>query len=598
VSVLKTIKNVISDYLARNSWRIHENSSFTYSLGSLDAQISGYETARYWLEEVYPPEISRAHKRGLFHIHDLGILGSYCNGWSLRQLITEGFGGLRNRVSSAPAKHLVPLVNQIVNFLGTLANESAGAQAFSSLDTFLAPFVREDDLNYKDVKQAMQILIFGLNVECRWSGQPPFSNVTLDWMVPSDMAKQSCIVGGIPLSYTYSDCQKEMDMINKAFIEVMIGGDAVGRLFSYPIPTYNITKDFNWDSENAKLLFTMAGKFGTPYFQNFINSDLKPDDVRSMCCRLQLSLSELRKRGGGLFGADEFTGSIGVVTVNMPQLMYRMKNKSKEVLLEDLDRIMDIAKDSLEIKRSVLNNLNGLNGGKDTLYPYTKRYLKKGLVNHFSTIGLVGMNEAVKMYTGGDLTTKGGVAQAKEILIHMREKLLKYQKETGNLYNLEATPAEGCCYKLARNDKKHYKNILCAGTEESPYYTNSSHLPVNSIDDIFEALELQEPLQTLYTGGTVLHGYLGEQIGWEMAMDIVKKAFTYFRLPYLSITPTFSVCEDHGYIAGEQGECPVCSKPTEIYSRVTGYYRSVERFNIGKKQEYRDRLTYNNGEDK
>jgi ribonucleoside-triphosphate reductase len=399
------------------------------------------------------------------------------------------------------------------------------------------------------------------------------------------------------LSYTYGDCQKEMDMINKAFIEVMIGGDAVGRLFSYPIPTYNITKDFNWDSENAKLLFTMAGKFGTPYFQNFINSDLDPNDVRSMCCRLQLDLKELKRRGGGLFGADEFTGSVGVVTINMPQLMYRMKGKSKEALLEELDRIMDIAKDSLEIKRSVLNNLNGLNGNKDTLYPYTKRYLKKGLVNHFSTIGLVGMNEAVKMYTGNDLTTECGVSQAKEILIHMREKLLKYQKETGNLYNLEASPAEGCCYKLARNDKRRYKNIISAGTEESPYYTNSSHLPVNSIDDIFEALELQEPLQTLYTGGTVLHGYLGEQIGWEMAMDIVKKAFTNFRLPYLSITPTFSVCEDHGYIAGEQWGCPTCNKTTEIYSRITGYYRSVERYNIGKKQEYRDRLTYKNGEE-
>lgn len=586
-------RDIITEYLTRQNWRINENASFTYSVGSLDAQLSGEEIAKYWLEEVYTKEIRNAHEKGQFHIHDLGMLTPYCMGWSLRQLITDGLGkGLRNRVTSGPAKHLVPLVNQMINFLGVMANEAAGAMAFSSVDTYLAPFVKVDNMSYAEVKQAIQILIFGLNVECRWSGQPPFSNMTIDWMVPKDMKDLACLVGGEPQGFTYSDCQVEMDMINKAFLEIMIGGDFIGRLFSYPIPTYNITKDFNWDSENADLLFTMAGKYGTPYFSNFINSELDPSDVRSMCCRLKLDLNELKKRGGGLFGADEFTGSIGVVTINLPQLANRMWSSSHTNLLRELGKIMDVARDSLEIKRLAINNFNNLNGGKDTLYPYTKQYLYMGFKNHFSTIGVVGMEEMVQTRFDKHLTDPSAIKFAKMILNFMRKRLLKYQKETGHLYNLEASPAEGCSYKLARDDLKVETFAVHAGTKESPYYTNSSHLAVNSTDDIFEALELQDDLQVLYTGGTVLHGYLGEQISGDMAKDIIRKAFTNFRLPYMSITPTFSVCEDHGYLNGEQGECPHCGKAAEVYSRCTGYYRSVERFNIGKKQEFKDRKLY------
>jgi len=587
------MRNVIPDYLDKSSWRINENSSFTYSLGSLDAQLSGYESARYWLEEVYSKDIAHAHRCADLHIHDLGMLAPYCNGWSLRQLITDGIGGLPNRVSSGPAKHLTTLVVQIVNFLGIMANESAGAQALSSLDTYLAPFVREDNLDYDGVKQALQMLIYGLNVESRWSGQPPFSNVTMDWEVPDDMRDTSCYFGGGVLDYTYGELQEEIDMINKAFLEIMIGGDNDGRLFSYPIPTYNITKDFDWDSENAKLLFEMAGKFGTPYFQNFINSDLDPSAVRSMCCRLQLDLSELTRRGGGLFGANEFTGSIGVVTINLPRLGYRAflhEDDDADVLeyfLYQLGEQMDLARDSLEIKRKALVKFR--EGG---LFPYTTKYLYMGWKNHFSTIGLVGMNEAVLNMIGVDLTHKDGIDYAQHILNFMKERLVGYQEETGNLYNLEASPAEGTSYRLAKHDKKLFKNIKQAGEEESPYYTNSTHLPVNATDDIFEALELQEPLQTAYTGGTVLHGYLGEEIPADMAAYIVKTAFENFRLPYLSLTPTFSICPDHGYIQGEEYECPTCGRDTEVFSRVTGYYRPVERFNIGKKQEFKERLEY------
>lgn len=593
---MRSIKNVIPDYIDASSWRINENSSFTYSLGALDHQLSGYESARYWMDEIYPEYIGHSHKVADLHIHDLGMLASYCNGWSLRQLINEGIGGLPNRVSSGPAKHLTTLVVQIVNFMGIMANESAGAQAFSSLDTYLAPFVRECKLEYKDVKQCMQMLVFGLNVESRWSGQPPFSNFTFDWEVPEDMKDKACYYGGGVLDYTYSELQDEMDMINKAFIEVMLEGDYNGRIFSYPIPTYNITNNFDWEQPNVELLFEMAGKYGTPYFQNFVNSDLDVSAVRSMCCRLQLDVTELKRRGGGLFGAEEFTGSIGVVTLNMPRIAYRASTKKNPTtyFYNEVRRLMNIARDSLEIKRDTLYSLNDIGGSGRSLFPYTKRYLERGWVNHFSTIGLVGMNEACLNLFGKDLTDDTAIKFTVNVLEYMKATLLEFQEETGNLYNLEASPAEGTSYRFAKHDKSKFKNIITSGTEDSPYYTNSTHLPVGATNDLFEALRMQEPLQTTYTGGTVLHGYLPEKITSKQAMMIVKTAFENFRLPYLSLTPTFSICKDHGYIAGEHFTCPTCGGEAEVYSRVTGYIRAISKFNVGKKQEYADRVEYDN----
>lgn len=588
---MRSIKNVIPDYLEASSWRINENSSFTYSLGALDHQLSGYESARYWMEEVYTPEIGHAHKVADLHIHDLGMLASYCNGWSLRQLITEGISGLPNRVASGPAKHLQTLVVQIVNFMGIMANESAGAQAFSSLDTYLAPFVREGRLGYTEVKQCMQMLIFGLNVESRWSGQPPFSNFTFDWEVPDDMRNTPCYFGGKTLNYTYGELQEEMDLINKAFIDVMLGGDYNGRMFAYPIPTYNITENFDWEWGLTTRLFEMAAKYGVQYFQNFINSDLDPSAVRSMCCRLQLDTSKLKRRGGGLFGAEEFTGSIGVVTLNMPRIAYRASTKKhpKIYFFNEVRRLMNIARDSLEIKRKALYEFK-----EAGLFPYTDRYLERGWINHFSTVGLVGMNEACLNLFGKDLTNNDAIQFSCDVLEYMKTTLLEYQEETGNFYNLEASPAEGTSYRFAKHDTAKFANIITAGTEESPYYTNSTHLPVGSTDDLFEALDLQEPLQTTYTGGTVLHGYLPERISDRQAMLLVKTAFTKYKLPYLSLTPTFSVCPSHGYLNGEQFTCPECGGDTEVYSRVTGYIRAVSKFNVGKKQEYKDRKEYTN----
>lgn len=590
---IRGIEKVIPDYLEKSSWRIKENSSFTYSLGGLDAQLSGYESSRYWLDEVYSNEIANAHRTADIHIHDLGMLASYCNGWSLRQLITDGLGGLKNRVSSGPAKHMTTLVVQIVNFLGIMANESAGAQALSSLDTYLAPFVREDNLDYDGVKQAMQMLVFGLNVESRWSGQPPFSNVTFDWEVPDDMKDTPCYFGGGVLDYTYSELQSEMDMINKAFIEVMTEGDANGRAFAYPIPTYNITEDFHWDSENADLLFEMTGKYGVPYFQNFISSDLDPSAVRSMCCRLQLDLNELTKRGGGLFGANEFTGSIGVVTINMPRLAYRVRNSDnkEEDFFKFLDSLMDIARDSLEVKREKLYEF------KDAgLFPYTDKYLYMGWKNHFSTIGLCGMNEACLNLFDKDLTDEDSIDFTVKVLEYMRNRLIQYQQETGNLYNLEASPAEGTSYRFAKHDMDRGLQHYYSGKEDAPFYTNSTHLPVGATESFVNALEMQEKIQSEYTGGTVFHGYMGQSLpGWA-TKHVIKTTFENYRIPYLSITPTYSVCEEHGYIAGEHYTCPTCGKESEVYSRVTGYYRPVEKFNIGKRQEFKERKTYNVGE--
>ena len=550
----KTLLNIeatMNEYLKNIDWRINENSNVGFSLGGLILYISGKITANYWLNNIYPSEVAEAHRNGDFHLHDLSMFCGYCAGWSIKQMLTEGFGGVRGQLQTVPAKHLDTVVSQMVNFLGTLQNEWAGAQAFSSVDTYLAPFVREDKLTYKEIKQNVQRLIFHLATPSRWGTQTPFINFTFDWMVPEDMKNEKAIVGGKEMPYTYSECQKEMDMLNKAFMEIMIEGDASGRIFTFPIPTYNITKDFDWDSDNANLLFEMTSKYGIPYFQNFINSSLNPEDVRSMCCRLQLDKRELKSKTGGLFGNGELTGSIGVVTINMPRIGHRAK--TKEEFNEILERLMHIAKSSLELKRKVVTKY--MEGG---LLPYTKRYLGS-FENHFNTIGIVGMNEACLNFLGPEynLTTKEGKAFAEEVLDFMRETLKNYQEETGHLYNLEATPAEGTCYRLAKIDKEKFPEILSAGTQEIPYYTNSSQLPVGHTDDIFEALEMQDSLQTRYTGGTVLHGFLGEQVSnAEACKKLVKRIAHNFRLPYFTITPTFSVCPAHGYMSGEHEICP------------------------------------------
>jgi len=583
-------KAIVDNYLNSNDWRVKENSTVTYSVGGLILSNSGAVTANYWLSEIYDDEIGNAHRNADIHIHDLSMLTGYCAGWSLKQLIQEGLGGVPGKITSAPAAHLSTLCNQMVNFLGIMQNEWAGAQAFSSFDTYLAPFVKVDNLTYKEVKQCIQSFIYGVNTPSRWGTQSPFTNITLDWVVPADLAELNCIVGGKEMDFKYKDCKAEMDMVNRAFIEIMIEGDANGRGFQYPIPTYSITRDFDWsETENNKLLFDMTAKYGTPYFSNYINSDMEPSDVRSMCCRLRLDLRELRKKSGGFFGSGESTGSVGVVTINMPRIAYLAKDEAD--FYAKLDRMMDISARSLKVKRTVITKL--LDAG---LYPYTKRYLGT-FNNHFSTIGLVGMNEAClnAKWIKKDLINEEAQQFTKDVLNHMRERLSDYQEEYGDLYNLEATPAESTAFRLAKHDLKHYPDIITAGRGdgETPYYTNSSHLPVNYTADIFTALDVQDELQTLYTSGTVFHAFLGEKLpDWKAAANLVRKIAENYKLPYYTMSPTYSVCKNHGYIQGEEYTCPDCGEKTEVYSRITGYYRPVQNWNDGKSQEYRDRKVY------
>ena len=588
-STLLDYKDVVNSYINVTDWRVKENSTVTYSVGGLILSNSGAITANYWLSEVYDEEIANAHKSGAMHIHDLSMLTGYCAGWSLKQLIQEGLGGVPGKITSSPAKHLSTLTNQMVNFLGILQNEWAGAQAFSSFDTYLAPFVKVDNLDYHEVKQCIQSFVYGVNTPSRWGTQPPFTNITLDWTVPKDLAELNCIVGGKEMDFKYKDCQKEMDMVNRAFIEIMIEGDANGRGFSYPIPTYSITKDFDWgEKENNKLLFEMTAKYGTPYFSNYINSDMEPSDVRSMCCRLRLDLRELRRKSGGYFGSGESTGSIGVVTINLPRIAYLAENEAD--FYERLEKLMNIAARSLKIKRNVITKL--LNEG---LYPYTKRYLGS-FDSHFSTIGLVGMNEVGlnAKWLREDLTHEKTQKFAKDVLNFMREKLSDYQEEYGDLYNLEATPAESTSYRFAKHDKELYPDIITAADgDEAPYYTNSSHLPVGYTSDIFEALDIQDDLQTLYTSGTVFHAFLGERLNdWQSAAKLVRTIAENYKLPYYTISPTYSVCSKHGYISGEVYKCPTCGNETEVYSRITGYYRPVKNWNDGKTSEFKHRKVY------
>ena len=584
-------KSVVDQYLKVMDWRVKENSTVTYSVGGLILSNSGAITANYWLTEIYDDEIANAHRNCDFHIHDMSMLTGYCAGWSLKQLIQEGLGGVPGKITSAPAKHLATLCNQMVNFLGIMQNEWAGAQAFSSFDTYLAPFVKADDLPYDQVKKCVESFIYGVNTPSRWGTQAPFSNVTLDWTVPNDLAELPAIVGGKEMPFEYKDCQKEMDMINKAFIEVMIEGDANGRGFQYPIPTYSITKSFDWsDTENNKLLFEMTSKYGTPYFSNYVNSDMEPSDIRSMCCRLRLDLRELRKKSGGYFGSGESTGSVGVVTINLPRIAYQAENEAD--FYKRLDRLMDLAARSLKIKRGVITKL--LEGG---LYPYTRRYLGT-FANHFSTIGLIGMNEMGlnAKWIGKDMTHPETQEFSKQVLNHMRERLSDYQEQYGDLYNLEATPAESTTYRFAKHDKKDFPNIITANMNGTPYYTNSSHLPVGYTDDVFSALDIQDELQTLYTSGTVFHAFLGEKLpDWKAAANLVRKIAENYKLPYYTLSPTYSVCPDHGYLVGEQYSCPHCGKKTEVYSRITGYYRPVQNWNDGKTQEFTDRKVYDVG---
>ena len=582
-------KQLVNSYVDSIDWRVKENSTVTYSVGGLILSNSGAITANYWLSEIYDEEIANAHRNCDMHIHDLSMLTGYCAGWSLKQLIQEGLGGVKGKITSAPAKHLSTLCNQMVNFLGIMQNEWAGAQAFSSFDTYLAPFVKEDGLSYKQVKQCIQSFIYGVNTPSRWGTQAPFSNITLDWTIPEDMADQYCVVGGKELDYKYKDCKEEMDMVNKAFIEVMLEGDANGRGFQYPIPTYSITKDFDFsENENNRLLFGMTAKYGTPYFSNYVNSDMKPSDIRSMCCRLRLDLRELRKKSGGYFGSGESTGSVGVVTINMPRIAYL--SKDSEEFYKRLDQVMDIAARSLRIKREVITKL--LESG---LYPYTLRYLGT-FKNHFSTIGLVGMNEAClnANWIKKDLTNDDAQDFTTEVLNHMRDRLVIYQEKYGDLYNLEATPAESTAYRLAKHDKKEFKNIITANDNSNvPYYTNSSHLPVGFSDDVFKALDIEDKFQTLYTSGTVFHTFLGEKLpDWQAASSLVSKIAKNYKLPYYTISPTYSICEDHGYITGEEYTCPICGKKTEVWSRITGYYRPISNWNDGKVQEFKDRKEY------
>ena len=588
-STVLDYKDLVDNYLQINDWRVKENSTVTYSVGGLILSNSGAITANYWLSEIYDEEIAKAHKDGDIHLHDLSMLTGYCAGWSLKQLIQQGLG-IPGKINSTPASHLSTLCNQMVNFLGIMQNEWAGAQAFSSFDTYLAPFVKVDKLTQKEVKQCIQSFVFGVNTPSRWGTQAPFSNITLDWTVPRDLENLPAIVGGREQDFTYGDCKKEMDMVNKAFIEIMTEGDANGRGFQYPIPTYSITKDFDWsDTENNRLLFEMTAKYGTPYFSNYINSDMEPSDVRSMCCRLRLDLRELRKKSGGYFGSGESTGSVGVVTINLPRIAYL--SKTPEEFYQRLDKIMDIAARSLKIKRTVITRL--MDAG---LYPYTKYYLGT-FENHFSTIGLIGMNEVGlnARWLRKDLTHPETQAFAKDVLNHMRERLSDYQELYGDLYNLEATPAESTTYRLAKHDVEKYPDIITAAKNpgDTPYYTNSSHLPVGYTADIFDALAIQDELQTLYTSGTVFHAFLGEKLpDWKAAADLVRKIAENFKLPYYTMSPTYSICQEHGYLSGEHTVCPKCGKPCEVWSRITGYYRPVQNWNDGKVQEFKDRREY------
>ncbi|HBV82500.1 MAG TPA: ribonucleoside triphosphate reductase [Lachnospiraceae bacterium] len=589
-STILDYKEVVDSYVKIEDWRVKENSTVTYSVGGLILSNSGAVTANYWLSEIYDEEIANAHRSADIHIHDLSMLTGYCAGWSLKQLIREGLGGIPGKITSSPARHLSVLCSQMVNFLGIMQNEWAGAQAFSSFDTYLAPFVKADNLSYCEVKKCIESFIYGVNTPSRWGTQAPFSNITLDWTVPNDLANLPAIVGGEEMPFTYGDCKAEMDMVNKAFIETMIEGDANGRGFQYPIPTYSITRDFDWsDTENNRLLFEMTAKYGTPYFSNYINSDMQPSDVRSMCCRLRLDLRELRKKTGGFFGSGESTGSVGVVTINLPRIAYLAVDEAD--FYKRLDRLMDVSARSLKIKRNVISKLL-----EEGLYPYTKRYLGK-FDNHFSTIGLIGMNEAGlnAKWLRADLSHKKVQQFAKDVLNHMRERLADYQEQYGDLYNLEATPAESTTYRLAKHDKERWSDIITAGNEgDKPYYTNSSHLPVDYTTDIFDALDIQDELQTLYTSGTVFHAFLGEKLpDWKAAASLVRKIAENYKLPYYTMSPTYSVCTDHGYINGEQYECPVCGKKTEVYSRITGYYRPVQNWNDGKTQEFKERKVYN-----
>ena len=591
-SALLNYKDVVNSYVKVEDWRVKENSTVTYSVGGLILSNSGAVTANYWLSEIYDQEIADAHRNADIHIHDLSMLTGYCAGWSLKQLLMEGLGGIPGKITSAPAKHLSVLCNQMVNFLGIMQNEWAGAQAFSSFDTYLAPFVKADHLSYGEVKKCIESFIYGVNTPSRWGTQAPFSNITLDWTVPDDMAEMNAIVGGREMDFKYKDCKAEMDMVNRAFIETMIEGDANGRGFQYPIPTYSITKDFDWsDTENNRLLFEMTSKYGTPYFSNYINSDMQPSDVRSMCCRLRLDLRELRRKTGGFFGSGESTGSVGVVTINIPRIAYLAEDEAD--FYRRLDRMMDISARSLKTKREVITKL--LEQG---LYPYTKRYLGT-FENHFSTIGLIGMNEAGlnARWIRKDMTQPECQRFTREVLDHMRERLSDYQEEYDDLYNLEATPAESTTYRLAKHDKERYPDIITAGKEgETPYYTNSSHLPVGYTEDIFDALDIQDELQTRYTSGTVFHAFLGEKLpDWKAAASLVRTIAQNYKLPYYTLSPTYSICKSHGYLAGEHFTCPICKQKAEVYSRITGYYRPVQNWNEGKLQEYKDRVTYDTG---
>ena len=588
-STILDYKDVVNSYVKVEDWRVKENSTVTYSVGGLILSNSGSVTANYWLSEIYDEEIAEAHRNADIHIHDLSMLTGYCAGWSLKQLIKEGLGGITGKITSAPARHLSVLCNQMVNFLGIMQNEWAGAQAFSSFDTYLAPFVKVDHLSYPEVKKCIEAFIYGVNTPSRWGTQAPFSNITLDWTVPDDLAELPALVGGVEMDFKYKDCKKEMDMVNKAFIETMIEGDSNGRGFQYPIPTYSITKDFDWsDTENNRLLFEMTAKYGTPYFSNYINSDMQPSDVRSMCCRLRLDLRELRKKTGGFFGSGESTGSVGVVTINMPRIAYLSANKDE--FYARLNHMMDIAARSLKIKRGVITKL--LNEG---LYPYTKRYLGT-FENHFSTIGLIGMNEVGlnANWLRADMSDPRTQEFTKEVLNHMRERLSDYQEQYGDLYNLEATPAESTTYRLAKHDRKRWPGIKTAGKPgDTPYYTNSSHLPVDYTVDIFDALDIQDELQTLYTSGTVFHAFLGEKLpDWKAAASLVRTIASNYKLPYYTLSPTYSICKEHGYLAGEVKVCPHCGAKTEVYSRITGYYRPVQNWNDGKLQEYANRTEY------
>ena len=588
----KTVVDVgssINEYLDRSDWRINANANQGYSLGGLILNTAGKVIANYWLSHVYSPEIGKAHREGDLHIHDLDMLAGYCAGWSLRVLLEEGLNGVPGKVESRPPKHFSSAIGQIVNFLGTMQNEWAGAQAFSSFDTYMAPFVRIDKLSYEEVLQGVQELVYNLNVPSRWGTQTPFTNLTFDWVCPEDLREQVPVIGGVAQDFSYGDLATEMAVINRAYIEVMTTGDAGGRAFTFPIPTYNITEDFDWESENAERLFEMTAKYGTPYFQNFINSELKPNQIRSMCCRLQLDLRELLKRGNGLFGSAEQTGSLGVVTINCARLGY-LNHRDEAGLFRDLDRLLELAKDSLELKRKVIDRLI-----VEGLFPYTKRYLGAGLRNHFSTIGVNGVNEMIRNFTGDeeDIATPEGHAIAVRLLDHVRARMLEFQESTGNIYNLEATPAEGTTYRFAKEDRKRFPDVLQAGTDANPYYTNSSQLPVGFTDDPFEALDRQDELQTKYTGGTVLHLYMSERLSSAAACrELVKRSLSLHRLPYITVTPTFSICPDHGYLAGEHQNCTSCGGPCEVWTRVMGYFRPVSSFNIGKQGEHAERTQF------